>query len=526
MYRILIADPLAEAGLEILRRAETELHLLAPEERPRLPELLADFDALIVRSMTQVDATMLAASDRLKVVGRAGIGVDNVDVAAATERGILVVNAPTANLVSATEHTFALLLALARNIPAANRSLAAGEWNRKRFLGSELQGKTLGLVGLGRIGQGVALRARAFGMRVIAFDPFLDAVAARRIDVELADLAEVLAVADVVSLHTPLTEQTRGLIDAQSIARMKAGSLLINCARGGIVDEPALLAALENEHLGGAALDVFAEEPPTDTRLVSHPRVVATPHIGAQTREAQERVATETAKMVLAALDGSLSVTAVNLPFMSIGGTGEAFLALGEQLGRLASSLLAGSLLEVRVELWGVDDDLRIPTTVAAVKGSLMPFLGEAVNFVNAETVAAGRGVEVVRSIHHQSGEYPHLVEVRLRGESGEVAVAGTVFGDRDPRVVQFEGYRLEFRPKGLLLLVRNKDVPGVVGKVGTLLGDARVNIAEIHLARSNEHSEAMAVVRLDGKPGGPTLDRLSRIPEVTQVQMIDLSGG
>jgi D-3-phosphoglycerate dehydrogenase len=307
---------------------------------------------------------------------------------------------------------------------------------------------------------------------------------------------------------------------------MKAGSMLINCARGGIVDEPALLAALENKHLGGAALDVFAEEPPTDTRLVSHPRVVATPHIGAQTREAQERVATETAKMVLAALDGSLAVTAVNLPFMSIGGTGEAFLALGEQLGRLASSLLAGSLLEVRVELWGVDDELRVPTTVAAVKGSLMPFLGEAVNIVNAETVAAGRGVEVVRSIHHQSGEYPHLVEVRLRGESGEVAIAGTVFGDRDPRVVRFEGYRLEFRPKGFLLLVRNRDVPGVVGKVGTLLGDADVNIAEIHLARSQEDSEAMAVVRLDGKLEAPTLDRLSRIPEVTEVQMIDLSGG
>ena len=526
MYRILIADPLAEAGLEILRAANMDLHLVTADERPQLAELLPEFDALIVRSMTQVDVSLLDAGNRLRVVGRAGIGVDNVDVAAATERGILVVNAPTANLVSATEHTFALLLALARNIPAADRSLAAGEWNRKQFLGSELHDKTMGVVGLGRIGQGVAARARAFGMRVVAFDPFLDAIAAKRLDVELADLDEVLASADVVSLHTPLTDQTRGLVDAARLARMKAGALLINCARGGIVDEMALLEALESGHLGGAALDVFAEEPPSDSRLVSHPRVVATPHIGAQTREAQERVATETARMVLAALDGSLAVTAVNLPFMSISDMGEAFLALGEQLGRLASALLGGSLLEVRVELWGVDEEVRIPTTVAAVKGALTPFLGEAINFVNAETVAASRGIEVVRSIHHQSGEYPHLVEVRLRGEGGEVVVAGTVFGEHDPRVVQFEGYRLEFRPKGFLLVIRNRDVPGVVGKVGTLLGDAGVNIAEIHLARSHEGEEAMAVIRLDGRLSAANLDLLTGLPEVTNVRMIDLSSG
>jgi len=525
MHRILIADPLAEAGLEILRAAGMEIHLLSADERPRLHEIVADFDALVVRSMTQVDRSLLEAGRQLKVVGRAGIGVDNVDVAAATERGILVVNAPTANLVSATEHTFALLLALARNVTAANVSLAAGEWNRKQFLGCELHGKTLGVVGLGRIGQGVAARARAFGMKVVAYDPFLDASAARRLDVELAELDEVLASADVVSLHTPLTDQTRDLIDSRRIALMKPGAILVNCARGGIVDETALLEALEDGRLGGAALDVFAEEPPTDRGLVNHPRVVATPHIGAQTREAQVRVATETAKMILAALDGSLAVTAVNLPFMSIGSAGESFLALGEQLGRLASSLLGGSLLEVRVELWGVDEEIRVPTTVAAVKGALTPFLGEAVNFVNAEKVAEGRGVEVVRSIHHQSGEYPHLVAVRLKGEAGEVDVAGTVFGDREPRVVRIESYRLEFRPKGFLLVLRNLDVPGVVGKVGTLLGEAAANIAEIHLARSHEGEEAMAVVRLDGDLEPETLGRLAEIPEVTDVRLVDLGG-
>lgn len=520
---ILIADPLAEAGLEILRQSGAEIHLLAEEERPKLASLIRSFDALIVRSATTVDADLLAAAKRLRVVGRAGIGVDNVDVGAATERGILVVNAPTANLVSATEHTFALLLTMMRNVSAAHHSVRSGEWQRKRFQGAELQGKTLGIIGLGRIGQSVAYRARAFGMTTIAFDPFLDASAARRIDVEMMSIEEILAQADVVTLHTPLTDQTRNLLDRERIAKMKPGSYLVNCARGGIVDEEALLEALESGRLAGAALDVFAQEPPTDSALTNHPKVVATPHIGAQTREAQERVATETAQMVLDALGGSLSVTAVNLPFAAAGGVGEPFLILGEQLGLLASSLLGSSLLEIQVELWGVDEAVRLPVTIAALKGALTPFLGEAVNFVNAETVAESRGIEVVRSTHHESGEYPHLVGVRLRGEAGEVEVSGTVFGDLDPRVVQFEGYRLEFRPQGNLLVLRNRDVPGVVGRIGTILGESGVNIAEIHLARRTSEKEAMAVLRLDEPVATDTLQQLMELPEVHRAQMIDL---
>jgi len=522
---ILIADPLAEAGLEILRQAGAQLHLLSKEERPQLPELIKKFDALIVRSATKVDANLLSSGSRLRVVGRAGIGVDNVDVGAATQRGILVVNAPTANLVSATEHTFALLLALLRYVSIAHDSVRAGEWERKRFQGVELQGKTLGIIGLGRIGQSVAVRARAFGMNVVAFDPFLDASAARRIDVEMLPIDKVLSLADVVTLHTPLTEQTRNLIDSTRIGIMKQGAYLVNCARGGIVDEEALLEALDTKRLAGAALDVFAQEPPKDSRLRNHERVVATPHIGAQTREAQERVATETARMVLDALAGSLSVTAVNLPFVAARGVGESFLILGEQLGLLASSILGGSLLEVQVELWGVDESVRIPVTIAALKGALTPFLGEAVNFVNAETIAGSRGIEVVRSTHHDAGEYPHLVGVRLKGESGEVEVSGTVFGDSDPRVVQFEGYRLEFSPRGNLLVLRNRDVPGVVGRIGTLLGEAGVNIAEIHLARHTKEKDAMAVIRLDEAIDAETLQRLVELPEVHRAQMIDLGG-
>lgn len=524
--RIVIADPLHEAGLRLLTETGAELVEVAAEDKERLPELLADADALIVRSGTRVTADLLRAGTRLKVVGRAGIGVDNVDVAAATEAGVLVVNAPTANLIAATEHTWALLLALARNVAAADAAMKGEEWDRKRFLGRELQGKTLGVVGFGRIGQQVARRAHSFDMSVVAYDPFLDSTVAERWDVELLPLEELLERSDVVTLHTPLTDQTRGLIDAAALARMRPDALLVNCARGGVVDEQALLAALEEGRLGGAALDVFAVEPLQSWELARHPRVVATPHIGAQTKEAQERVATETARMVLAALDGSLAVTAVNLPFTDAGARGEPYLRLGEQLGRLASTLLGGSLKRVEVGLWGLEDELRVPVSVAVLRGALLSFLGEAVNYVNAEGVAAARGIEVVRATHRGGSDYPHLVEVHLAGEAGEVELAGSLFRERDPRVVRFRGFPLEFKPTGLLLAVVNQDVPGVVGKLGTLLGEGGVNIADIHLARRRGTDEAMAVLRLDQEPPPATLESLRALPEVEEARVIDLRTG
>jgi D-3-phosphoglycerate dehydrogenase len=523
VYRILIADPLDESGLEIFRQAGVDLHVLAAEDKPRLTEILPEFDAMVVRSGTTVTADVLEAGKRLKVVGRAGIGVDNVDVQTATDKGILVVNAPTANLVSATEHTFAVLLALARNVQAADASIKAGEWDRKRFLGFELDGRTLGVIGLGRIGQAVAFRGRAFGMKLIAYDPFLDAAVAERWDIELLPIDEIVERADVLTFHVPLTADTRNILNADRIARLKAGAIVVNCARGGVVDEEALLAGLESGHLGGAALDVFADEPLTDRRLAEHPRVVATPHIGAQTREAQERVATQTARMVLDALAGSLSVTAVNLPFNAAGKHGEPFLKLSEQLGRLASSLLGGSLRKIQVNLWGIDEDLRVGTTVAAVKGALSPFLGGTVGFVNAERIAAERGIEVIRATHQRSQEYPHLIGVELTGDKGSLEVAGTVLAEADPRVVRFRGFRLEFRPSGKLLVIQNQDVPGVVGKIGTILGDAGANIAEIHLAREQSKGIAIAVVRLDAEPEPQVLEDLTALPEVQSVQLVDL---
>ncbi|MBW8874870.1 MAG: phosphoglycerate dehydrogenase [Acidobacteria bacterium] len=519
-HRILIADTLDPSGLSLFQEAGVEVHQLTAEERPRLAEILADFDALVVRSSTQATAELLKAGKRLKVVGRAGIGVDNVDVAAATELGILVVNAPTANLMSATEHTFALLLSLARRVPEADASVKAGEWNRK-LTGVELHGKTLGIIGFGRIGQRVADRARGFEMKILAYDPFLDAAAARRMEVELLPLDDLLARADAVTLHVPFTEQTKNILGRERLAKIKKGALLVNCARGGVVDESALLESLESGHLGGAALDVFAEEPPKDLRLVRHRKVVATPHLGAQTREAQERISIETAEMVLAALSGSLAVAAVNLPFRPTGAGSrlEPFMALGETLGCMSSSLLGAAPQRLQVDVWGLDESLRAPVTVAVLKGALTPFLGAAINYVNAEKVAEARGIEVVRSTHSARGDYPQLVDVTLSGGGRSVELGGTLFGDRDPRVVLFEGYRLEFQPEGNLLVLENLDKPGVVGKVGTLLAEHDVNIADIHLSRRGD--EALAVLRVDQEPTPALLEKLAALPEVKSARRV-----
>jgi D-3-phosphoglycerate dehydrogenase len=530
MHRILIADSLDPAGLVLLRESGAEVRVVTAEEKPRLAEILPDYDALVVRSSTQVTADLMRAGKRLKVVGRAGIGVDNVDVAAATELGILVVNAPTANLVSATEHTFALLFALARKIPFADTSMKEGKWDRK-ITGLELQGKTIGIIGFGRIGQKVASRARAFDMQVLAYDPFLDAAAARRLEVELVALEDLLRQSDVITFHTPLTEQTRNLLNRERIGLMKKGALVINVGRGGVVDEAALLEALESGHLGGAALDVFAEEPPKDLTLVRHPKVVATPHLGAQTREAQERISTETADMLLGALSGSLSIAAVNLPFRAAGTRVEPYMALGETLGRMASLLLGTAPQRLQVDLWGVEEAFHVPVTMAALMGVLSTFSRDAmVNYVNAERLAEARNIEVVRATHTASADYPSLVGITLSGGGKTVELAGTLLGERDPRVVRIGGYRLEFLPEGRLLFVENRDVPGVVGKVGTLLAEAGINIADIHLARTDgaagdsSEREAMAVLRLDQEVPDAVVEQLGQLGVVRSARRVDLA--
>jgi D-3-phosphoglycerate dehydrogenase len=522
MNRIVIADPLEASGLNILREAGEEVLVVSAADRPRLPEIVADADALVVRSATKVTRALLDAAKKLRVVGRAGVGVDNVDVEAATERGVLVVNAPTANLMSATEHTFALLLALARSVPAADASMKRGEWDRKTFVGVELQGKTLGIVGLGRIGQRVAARARGFEMRIVAYDPFLDPSHAARLEVELLTIDDLLAQSDFVSLHTPLSKETRNLIDARRLALMKKEAMLVNCGRGGIVDESALLAALESGAIAGAGLDVFEEEPTPRHDLTKHPRVIATPHIGAQTKEAQERIAIETARMLLAALAGEMPSAAVNLPFSAAGRKTEPWLRLGERMGRLASGLAGGVVRRIEIETHAADASIAAPTAVAVVKGALEASLGESVNLVNAGHLAGGRGIEIVRASHPPASGYATLVRVRLAGGGESVELAGTIFGDDDPRVVEFAGSPLEFRPGGHLLVLENRDRPGVVGKVGSTLGAAGINIADIHLAR-RPGGDAIAVLRVDEVPSEAALAALRALDVVSSVRFVAL---
>jgi len=521
-YRILISDPMESIGLDMLRASGHEVVELTPADKPRLPEILGDFDALVVRSETKVTAELLAAGRRLKVVGRAGIGVDNVDVRAATQQGVLVVNAPTANLVSATEHTLTLMLALARNVAQADRDLKAGKWSRKNFVGTELQGKKLGVIGFGRIGQQVARRARAFDMEILAYDPFLDAEQIRRADAIPLTLDELMVQADVITLHVPLTDATRNLINSERLAKMQPHALLINCARGGVVDEEALLEALEADVLAGAALDVFAEEPLKDFRLVQHAKVVATPHLGAQTQEAQERISTQTAKMVVDALNGSLSISAVNLPFRSAGAAGEPYLHLAEKLGHLASCLChEGGIRRVEVVVASLDASLREPLQVAALRGVLRRSIGEKVNYVNAQTIAREREIEC-RLASTTTSDYPNQITVKVVGEKSSIEVAGSLFHGGDERVVALDGYALEFRPKGHALIISNRDVPGVVGRLGTLLGEAQVNIAEIHLARRQSENRAVAVIRLDEPLAAEMLKRVLAIPEIVSAEPVD----
>ncbi|HEX7048871.1 MAG TPA: phosphoglycerate dehydrogenase, partial [Longimicrobiales bacterium] len=499
-YRVLIADALKPEGLAPLR-ADGRIEVVERTglKGDELAQALIGFDAVIVRSATRITRESLALADRLRVIGRAGVGVDNIDVAAATEKGIAVLNAPSGNTISAAELAFALLLSLVRQVPAADRSMKTGEWDRKRFTGVELNGKTLGLVGAGRIGGAVASRARAFGMRVVAYDPYLSEERARSLEIELAPLDEVLARADVLSLHTPLTETTAGLIDAEALARLRPGAYLVNAARGGVVDEAALTEALTSGRLAGAALDVFEHEPlPADHPLRSLDNVVLTPHLGAATTEAQQNVAVEVAEAVRAALLEDDLSRAVNAP--AIGGAEmrrlRPLLDLAERLGTLAAALSDGGIANVEVRYAGGSEAALRPLTAAVLVGLLTEILGRgAVNFVNAAHLAESRGIEVRRTRTAPHGDYAEYVEVCLGDGDEPRRIAGALLAEGFPRIVRIDRFRVDVVPRGAFVVLRNRDVPGVIGRVGTLLGQAGVNIAEYHQARLEPGGDALAVV-------------------------------
>jgi D-3-phosphoglycerate dehydrogenase / 2-oxoglutarate reductase len=523
MSRIVVAEDLSPAGLEILRKAGHEVVELAGAPRERLLEELLNADALLVRSRTKVDAALLAKAPRLSVVGRAGVGVDNVDVPAASARGVLVINAPTGNVVSAVEHTFALLFALLRRVADASASLAAGKWEKSKFVGTELAGKTLGIIGLGQVGSRVAARARAFEAKLLGHDPYLPHEKAREMGVPLVSLEELLEASDIVTLHATATSDAQPLLGREEFARMKPGAVLVNVARGSLVDAAALHQALTSGHLAGAALDVFDPEPPSpDDPLLKLRNVIATPHLGASTVEAQERVSLQTAEAVASALAGASYVPAVNLPFRGPkdAGGAAAWMGVAERAGRFLSCIAGERLTALSVETWGLPEDLIRPVAVAAVKGALEAHTPETVNFVNALYVARDRGLSVAETRHEEPGNYARSIRVTLSDGRATTTAHATLFSGSDARVVEVDGLPLEFRPEGTVVFLRNRDVPGVVGNVGTILGEGGINIANFSLARGGGE-RAAAVIAVDSPPSADVLARLRRAPGVEEVRVV-----
>ncbi|MBI2954915.1 MAG: phosphoglycerate dehydrogenase [Chloroflexi bacterium] len=525
-HRILVADPIAAEGIERLR-AEAEVDVATGLSAGQLIERIDGYDALVVRSETKVTSAVVDAGRRLKVIGRSGVGVDNIDLDAATFRGILVVNSPGGNTVAAAEHTMALIMALSRNVVQANISLRAGKWDRSRFTGVEVLNKTLGVVGLGRIGGEVARRAQGLMMRVIAYDPFLSPETARKRGIELLPLDEVLRRADYVTVHVPLTADTHHLIGERELALMRRDARLINVARGGIVDEEALGAALKNGHLAGAALDVFEHEPlAADSPLLSLPNVIVTPHLGASTREAQVSVAVEVAEEILLALRGDAVRNAVNLPPMpqEVLRRMRPHLLLAEKLGRLAGYLAdsAASRLELRYSGEVAETNTALLTR-AAIKGFLMPQLSEHVNLVNAQAIAVRRGVAIHEEKTSSTEGFASLISMRVVTQSGSRAVAGTLFG-ADPRIVGIDGYRVDFEPFGYMLIDNHLDKPGMIGQIGTILGNHHINIAGLHLGRASRGGIAVTVLSVDDPVPTEVLNMVRQVDGIEDLRFVDLT--
>jgi D-3-phosphoglycerate dehydrogenase len=530
MYKILIPDDLSAAGLDLLK-ADPQMSIEVVKKMPRA-ELLArigDYDALIVRSETKVDAEVIERGVKLRVVGRAGIGVDTIDVDAATHRGIIVMNTPQANTIATCEHTLAMMLALARNIPQADASLRRGEWTRSKFMGEQLMGKTLGVIGLGRIGTQVARRAQAFGMEVIAFDPYVNEENARNNKVGLVTLDELLAKSDFITLHSSLNPGSRRLLDAEAIQKMKTGAHIVNVARGALVDADALVQALQSKKLAGAALDVFEEEPPpADHPLFKLPNVVVTPHLGASTVEAQRDVSIQMAEQVLDALHEREVRNAVNFPPIDPAALPviRPYLMLAERLGALQANLTEGRLARVEVEYRGSDVAPHVkPLTVALLRGLLAPTLGaERVNYVNAPIIANERGIMVSQALNISSSDYTNQVSCRVSVGDETHTIAGVLFNGVQPRIVQIDGFVIDAVPEGLMLVVSSHDVPGVIGHIGSLLGTHHVNIAEYRLGRTSPGDRALSVVNLDSPVPEAAMKALRALPEVIWVKQMTIS--
>ncbi len=526
MPKVLVSDSLSSQGLEILESARGLEVVYKPGLSPgALVEAISDVEGLVIRSGTKVTGDVIARAEHLRVIGRAGIGVDNVDVPAATARGIAVLNTPEGNNITTAEHAIALMVALARHIPQATASMKAGQWEKTRFTGLELYNRTLGVIGIGNIGKIVAQRAQGLGMRIVAFDPHISPDTAAKLDVELVSLDELLRRADIITVHVPKTKETAGLLGAEAFTKVKPGVLVVNAARGGIVSEAALLAALESGQVGGAALDVFEKEPPDPkSPLVVHPNVICTPHLGASTEQAQVNVAIAIAEQVRDYLLTGTVRNAVNVPSVSAEVMEQIrpYVLLAEKLGRFQGQLCPGAIDEIEIVYSGEVAEHRLaPITVAVLKG-LLESVTEHVNMVNAPVIAQERGIKVIESKASRTRDFASAITTRVRGCVDRL-IAGAIFHGGQPRIVRIDDFMLEAIPEGPTLLLQNHDRPGVVGMVGTILGESGINIARMQLALVRERAEAAMLVNIDSSPGPEVLERLRSLPNMIAVQLVEL---
>jgi D-3-phosphoglycerate dehydrogenase / 2-oxoglutarate reductase len=526
VVRILLSDPIEQICGEILSSEGFQV-----DSRPNLPteelrKIIAEYEGLIVRSGTKVTADLISAAPKLKIIGRAGAVVDNVDLEAATRRGIVVMNTPGGNTISAAEHTLSLLLSLARNIPQAFESLRQGKWDRKSFVGTELLEKTIGIIGLGKIGREVASRCQAFGMKAIGYDPVLSSEVAAKAGIELVTLDEIFRRSDFVTLHTPLTDETKGLIRDETIAKCRNGVRIINCARGGIIDEHALLRGLESGKVGGAALDVFEKEPPGDHPLFKHPHFIATPHLGASTEEAQEKVARQIAIQVADMLKERGIAGAVNAEALQLSLKKELkpYVALAEKMGGLLAQLMSGQLKKVSVTCSGAFLSSSLELVSAAVlKGALAHLLSEPVNLINAPVIAREMGMAIDEERETENPAYTHLITVRYDTDKESRRFAGTVFGNSHARIVRIDDFHLEVNPEGSLLFYSNIDKPGMLASVGATLAGENINIAGLSLGRDKPGQKALTVINVDSPIPLNVLRKLEKIDGVYEVRAVRL---
>jgi len=524
-YRILVLDGITERGMQVLKAEGWTIDSRKSMPPSELAAMVGPYHAMMIRSGSQITAEVLDAASSLRIIGRPGVGVDNVDLDAATRRGVVVMNSPGGNLVSTAELTLALLLAVARNVPQADAAMKKERWERKAFAGVELHGKRIGVIGLGRIGREVAARCQKLGMEVVGFDPFVSQAVAETLGVRLLSLEELLGGSDFLTLHTTLTPESRHLLGKDAFSRVKPGIRIVNAARGELIDETALLEALETGRVAAAALDVHAHEPPEDWALARHPRVVATPHIGAATAEAQERVGTDIAVQVRDYLKGGVIQHAVN--FFSLSGDVydqvKPAIDLGERLGRFLGQVCPGSFERIEIGLYGDFRDLDVkPVLAAAVAGALRPSV-PAITLVNARSLAQGRGIEVLESTSSARLAFANLMALRLKTSECDLSVAGTLFGRSLPRLVDVDGVEVDAIPQGRLLMVRNDDTPGVVGHIGTLLGARAINIARMTVGRKPGSGRAVMLIEVDNDVPPDVLAEVRTIPGVREARSINL---